>query len=90
VQISIVEGEILALKQNEESSKYLFTEAQNLYERWNTFTKEEKRDIIESITDSIVVDKEDITINLKYLVPTSFINKSNGPRNSMGSLRPQA
>lgn len=87
VQTSIIEGEILALRQNEESSKYLFTEAQNLYERWNTFTKEEKRDIIESITDSIVVDKEDITINLKYLVPPSFINPSNGLHNFMGSWR---
>lgn len=70
-QIPVIEGEILALKQNEESSKYLFNEAQNLYHKWSTFNSEERRNIIESITDSIVIDKEDITINLKYLMPPS-------------------
>lgn len=86
-QISVIEGEVLALRQNEESSKYLFSEAHNLYERWKTLKKEEKRDIIESITDSIVVDKEDITINLKYLIPPSFINPSDGLHNLRGSWR---
>jgi len=70
-QIPILEGEILALQQNEESSKYLFTEAQNLHSKWDKLNRDEKRTIIESITESIIVDNEDIIINLKYLMPPS-------------------
>ncbi len=84
-QIPLIEGEILALKQNEESSKYLFTEAQNLYSKWDKLTTDEKRNIIESITESIVVDNEDITINLKYLMPPSSLNPTDGQRNHRGS-----
>lgn len=78
------------MKQNEESSKYLFTETQNLYESWNILKKEVKRDIIESITDSIIIDNEDITNNLKCHVPPSLRNPSDGQHNFMGSSRPQA
>lgn len=70
-RIPQLEGEILALKQNEENSKYVFQEAQDLYSKWENLPKEKKRDIIESITDSITIDKEDIDINLKYLMPQS-------------------
>ena len=71
-QTPILEGEILALKQNAENGKYLFNEAKNLYDQWKTFSRDEKRNIIEAITESIIVDKEDITINLKYLSPPSL------------------
>jgi len=87
VQIPLIEGEMLALRQNEESSKYLFSEAQNLYTKWNTLDREEKRNIIESITDSIIIDSEDITINLKYLVPPSTLNHADGQHNFRGSWR---
>jgi len=80
-QIPQIEGEILALRQNEESSKYLFSEAQNLYTKWSTLSRDEKRNIIESITESIIIDSEDITINLKYLIPPSSINHTDGQRN---------
>lgn len=70
-RIPQLEGEIFALKQNEESSKYVFQEAQNLYGKWENLTKENKREIIESITETITIDKEDIDINLKYLIPLS-------------------
>lgn len=84
-QIPQLEGEILALRQNEENSKYLFNEAQNLYSKWQTFGRDEKRNIIESITDSIIIDNEDIVINLKYLMPPSSINPTDGQHNFMGS-----
>ncbi len=71
-QIPLIEGEILGLKQNEESGKYLFNEAQTLYSNWTSLNREEKRTIIESILDSIIVHTEDIIINLKYLMPPSF------------------
>lgn len=88
-QIPLIEGEMLALRQNEESSKYLFNEAQNLYNKWKDLSRDEKRNIIESITDSIIIDNEDITINLKYLMPPSFLNHTDGQQNFKGSSRLQ-
>lgn len=84
-QIPLIEGEMLALKQNEESSKYLFSEARNLFDKWLSMTREEKRDIIEAITESIIINTEDVTINLKYLMPPSSINPTDGQRNFRGS-----
>ena len=80
-QLPILEGEILALKQNEESSKYLFSEAENLYKRWASMSRDEKRDIVESITESIILDNEDVTINLKYLMPPSSLSQNDGQQN---------
>ncbi|GAB3430808.1 recombinase family protein [Niabella aquatica] len=84
-QIPKIEGELLALRQNEESSKYLFSEAENLYNKWETKTRDEKRDIVESVLDSIVIDKEDVVINLKYLMPPSSLSPTNGQHNFRGS-----
>lgn len=89
-QIPALEGEILALNQNKENSKYLFDEAQNLYEKWKTYNRIEKRSIIESITDSIIVDNEDIIINLKYLMPPPSINPTDGQHNFRDSSQPPA
>ena len=86
-QIPLIEGEMFALKQNEESSKYLFSEARNLFDKWPSMTREEKRDIIESITDSIIINTEDITINLKYLMPPSSLNQPDGQHNFRGSSK---
>ena len=91
-QIPVTEGEIIALKQNEESSRYLFSEAENLYQKWSSFSKDEKRDIVETITDSIIIDQEDITINLKYLLPPSseIIQMGNTTSGVHGSHQHQA
>ena len=89
-QIPLIEGEMLALKQNEESSKYLFSEAQNLYNKWDKLSRDEKRNIIESITDSIIIDNEDIIINLKYLMPPTSISPTDGQHNFMDSWLLQA
>jgi site-specific DNA recombinase len=86
-QIPTLEGEMLALKQNEESSKYLFSEARNLYSKWNTLERDQKRNIIEAITDSIIIDTEDVTINLKYLMPPSSLNPTDGQHNFRDSWR---
>ncbi len=86
-QIPIVEGEILALKQNGESGRFMFKEAENIYSQWTRLSRDEKRTIIESVTDSIIVHSEDITINLKYLMPPNYINGTDGQRNYTDSWR---
>jgi hypothetical protein len=42
-------------------------EAKDLYSQWPTLSFEEKRGVVEIITDSITVGKEDISIKLSYM-----------------------
>ena len=55
---------------NSLSAEEIASQASSLYDRWQTLEPEEKREIIEIITDQIVIGKGEITINLCY-VPSS-------------------
>ena len=79
-QIPEVQGEIDFLKIQYLSSDQIFTEAKDLYSRWPELAFEEKRKIIENITEKIVIGKEDVTINLTYL-PSSLELVASGQRN---------
>ena len=59
-----LQAEIDFLKIQYLSSNQVLHEAKDLYSRWPQLTPEEKRKIVESITERIVVGKEDVTINL--------------------------
>ncbi|MEZ4927892.1 MAG: recombinase family protein [Saprospiraceae bacterium] len=62
-----LQGQIDALGMQSIDNVQVLSDAQNLHKMWHTFTKEEKKAIIEAITLSIVVGKEDIAINLMYI-----------------------
>jgi len=79
-QIPELQGEIDFLKIQFLSSDQIFHEARNLYDRWSDFAPEEKRGIIETITENIIIDKSDITINLQYL-PTPHKSVTDGQHN---------
>jgi len=70
-QIPEVQGEIDFLKIQYLSSDQIFAEAKDLYSRWPQLTFEEKRKIIENITEKIIIGKDDVTINLIYLPSSS-------------------
>jgi len=53
------------------SSDQILTEARDLYSHWPELTPEEKRKIVENITEKITIGKEDVTINLCYLPSSS-------------------
>ena len=76
IEQSIMElqGEIDALKMQSLDNSQVLHDAQNLHKQWHTFTLEEKKSIIETITTSIVIGKEDIEINLSY-IPTLIHEK---------------
>jgi len=57
-------------------------EAKDLYNRWPKMPFEEKRTIIEVITEKITVGKEDISINLTY-IPSSLGNPGKKQHNFM-------
>jgi site-specific DNA recombinase len=84
-----IQGEIDFLKIQYISSDQIFNEAKDLYSRWPELTPEEKRKIIENITEKIIIGNEDVTINLTYL-PSSSKLMASGQRNHRDSWLPQA
>jgi len=66
-KIPELQAEIDFLKIQYLSSDQILNETKNLYSRWAELTSEEKRKIVENITEKITVGKEDVTINLCYL-----------------------
>jgi site-specific DNA recombinase len=83
-QIPELQGEIDFLRIQYLSSDQIFNEAKDLYSRWPELTSEEKRKIIENITEKIVIGKDDVSINLCYL-PSSSKVAATGQRNLRGS-----
>ena|SRR5579863_1278078 len=58
------------------SSDTVMAEAKTLNEQWHELGFEQKRAIIETILTSLVVDKEDITINLAYAPTQAPLGKN--------------
>ncbi len=88
-QIPELQGEIDFLKIQYLSGDQILNEAKDLYSRWPALDSNEKRKIIENITDRITVGTDDITINLCYL-PTSPKTMASGQRNFKGSSQRRA
>jgi site-specific DNA recombinase len=89
-QIPELQAEIDFLKVQYLSSDQILNEAKDLYSRWPGLTFEERRKIVENITEKVVVGKEDVTINLCYLpspLPTSPEGMASSQRNFRGSWR---
>lgn len=81
-EIPKLQGELDYLKINFLASDQIINEARDLYSRWPKLAFKEKREIVENITDRIVIGKDDITINLCYLpspIPSKIL--ANGLRN---------
>ena len=71
-----LQGQIDALRMQSLDNVQVLSDAQNLHKQWHTFTKEEKKTIIELITTSVTVGKTDIVIALSY-IPT-LANQNSG------------
>jgi len=80
MRIPQLEGEIYALNDQFKSSGYIIEEARSLYENWDKLNKLQKRNIIEIITEKIVVSEQEVIINLNYILPKapSFKTTANG------------
>ncbi|RLE06649.1 recombinase family protein [Candidatus Aerophobetes bacterium] len=75
-KIPELQGEIDFLKIQYLSSDQILSEAKDLYSRWPELTQEEKRKIVENITEKIIIGKDDITIHLCYLPSFSEMTSS--------------
>jgi site-specific DNA recombinase len=71
------------------SSGQIVSEAKDLYSRWPDLEPAEKRNLIEAITERIVIGDGDVAIDLCY-VPPSPQFMTEGQRNFRGSSRQPA
>jgi site-specific DNA recombinase len=77
-----VQAEIDALKVDTLNEEHLLTEAQNLYERWPTMDREQKRQTVELVTRKITVGQGDIQFDLVRLPSFSSGESTNGQHSS--------
>lgn len=68
-QVPELQSAVDVLTVHSQSAAVVLHDAKDLYSKWDTLEYEEKRHIVELITDKIIVGKEDIHIKLSY-VPT--------------------
>ena len=87
-QLPQLQAEIDFLRIQFLSSDQILTEAQDLYSRWEDLSSEEKRRIVESITERIIVGEGEVTIHLAYL-PSSAEVMAEGQHNFTGSSHPR-
>jgi site-specific DNA recombinase len=84
-QIPEIQAEVDFLKIQSLSSDTVLKEAKDLYYQWKSIPFEEKRTIVEVITDKIVVGKDEISFSLSYL-PSSSLNAGKSQRDHRDSL----
>lgn len=90
--INSLEGEILGFSHKKQSTDIIIEEARNLYERWDSLERSQKRNIIETIVDKIIIGKDEIEINLYKLLPDGYMpssleNGTNGQHTIYGMMR---
>jgi site-specific DNA recombinase len=66
-QLPELEAEIDFLKIQNLSAGTVLQEAKDLYTKWPSMSFEEKRSIVETITDKITIDKQLVNVSLSYL-----------------------
>ena len=62
-----LQAELDVLKIHYLSSDQIIADAKDLYSRWSELSSEDKRSIVEAITESIVIGDGEISINLCYM-----------------------
>lgn len=78
-QIPELEAEIDFLKIHSLSTETVIEEAKDLYNNWHTLPFEEKRSVVETVTEHIEIDTATINISLAYL-PTPLLSQNGGKR----------
>lgn len=66
-QLPELQAEIDFLKIQHRTADVVLSDAKDLYDHWNTLPFENKRHIVETITERIGIGKEDIHFNLRHL-----------------------
>jgi chromosome segregation ATPase len=77
-EIPDLRGEIDFLKLQLLSSEEIVSEAQDLYSRWGTLSFDDRRSIIETITERITLSEDEVAIELCYLPTASHPSAEDG------------
>jgi site-specific DNA recombinase len=91
VSIEEIEQEIQVNSVTKKSTNEVLELAKDLFEKWTTLSHEQKREVIETITDKIIVGKDEIDITLFKILPDRqphpfFENKTNGQHTTNGMM----
>ncbi len=87
-QIPELQAEIDFLKIQYLSSDTIIQDAKDLHANWPKLPFDEKRSIIETITEKIIINTDSIDIALSFApAPTSFLNGGNSQRNFRDSSK---
>jgi site-specific DNA recombinase len=84
-EIPKLQAEIDFAKIQLTSSDEILSEARNLYTRWPELPFDHKRQVVETITEKIVIGHEDVAIDLCYLPSAASKELTQKQRNFTGS-----
>jgi site-specific DNA recombinase len=87
-ELPALQASVDVMKIDQLSEEEVRSAATNLYERWTNLPFEDKRQVVEAITDKIVIAQEDIDISFLYAPSTEATAK--GLRSITGSSPPRA
>lgn len=80
-----LEAEIMFLRVQSESSETVLNDAKMLYAKWPIMTLEERRAIVEKITEAIIIEEQEITVRLSHM-PAILRNAGNMQTSLKGGL----
>lgn len=67
--IQQLEQEVLSDSFSQKSTSFIIKESKDIYSKWNSYTRDKKREIVEAILDSITIGTDSIDFNLNRLTP---------------------
>ncbi|MFO1086524.1 MAG: recombinase family protein [Reyranellaceae bacterium] len=85
-ELPAIRASIDVMKINQLSEEEVRSAASNLYDRWPKLPFEERRQIVEAITEKIVIGEQDIDISFLHVPPSQ--TAANGHRTHTGSPPP--
>jgi site-specific DNA recombinase len=85
-EIPMIQAEVDVMKIAHLSKDEIVSEARDLYSRWPTLPAEERRRIIEAITERITIGTDEVSIDLYYVPPA--VARPSSSQTIHPSLRP--
>ena len=68
-QILQIEEELITESLNQKSSSFIIENSKEIYGKWDSYDRDTKRNIIETVLETIVIGEDTISFNLKRLNP---------------------
>ena len=84
-EIPRLRAELDVMRINRISSEEVVAEAQDLYSRWPELAHNDRRQIVEAITEQVVIGTDDVEIHLAYL-PNPSVDRDGLATNSQGFM----